>query len=135
MVALLGRAAQSVYWIFSLCLFVMLVMFNFNFEGDTLVLIAPVPDHCYLLTLYDVSNSYIEYLVSATIQCRSVSKAPRGIGYPCRPLFYYIRVGFEGLKGMMHLKKHLVILFEGDVPNSASDGVHFSTYLHRYGVW
>ena len=33
-----------------LCLFVVLVDVRFPFEGKTLVLITPVPDHCYFFT-------------------------------------------------------------------------------------
>ena len=32
------------------CLFVVLVIFQFPFEGKTLVLITPVPDHCYFFS-------------------------------------------------------------------------------------
>ena len=40
-------AAHSVNHVLSLlCIFVILVVSNFGFEGETLVLIAPVPDHC-----------------------------------------------------------------------------------------
>ena len=33
-----------------LCLFVVLVDFQFRFEGKTLVLITPGPDHCYFFS-------------------------------------------------------------------------------------
>ena len=42
-------AAHSVYHMFSLyivCIFVILVVSHFGFEGGTLVLIASVPDYC-----------------------------------------------------------------------------------------
>ena len=46
-----------------LCLFVVLVDFQFPFEGKTLVFITPVPDQCYLFsysqTLFAILHVYI----------------------------------------------------------------------------
>ena len=46
-----------------LCLFVILVDFQFRFEGNTLVLITPVPDRCYFFsyiqTLFAILLVYI----------------------------------------------------------------------------
>ena len=48
---------RAVYWLICspcavliLCIFVVLVDFQFRFEGNTLVLITPVPNHCYLFS-------------------------------------------------------------------------------------
>ena len=42
--------------LFVLCIFVIVVIFPFRFEGNTLVLIATVPGHCLLLYFYLVRN-------------------------------------------------------------------------------
>ena len=49
--------------LFVLCLFVILVDSHFGFEGKTLVMIAPVPDHCnffsYGQTLFAIISLHI----------------------------------------------------------------------------
>ena len=40
------------YVLFVLCLFVILVISHFGFDGGTLVLIASVPGHCLPFSLY-----------------------------------------------------------------------------------
>ena len=37
---------------FNKCMSVSLVVFHFGFEGGALVLVAPVPGHCLLVTCY-----------------------------------------------------------------------------------
>ena len=51
MATLWERAAHSVDLI--LCLFVILVVSHFDFEGRTFVLIAPDPSHCLLFTFIE----------------------------------------------------------------------------------
>ena len=46
--------------LFLLCLFVILVISHFGFEGGIWVLIAPVPGHCLLVTF---SHSYQDHFV------------------------------------------------------------------------
>ena len=60
---LLEKAAHSVDHMFSI------VISRFGFEGGILVLIAPVPGHCILVTL----NKYMEGLGSVTIKQCSLS--------------------------------------------------------------
>ena len=51
MATFLERATHSVNRVCSLyCLFVILVISHLSFDGKTLVLIAPAPGHCSLLT-------------------------------------------------------------------------------------
>ena len=52
MVTFWERDAHSVYRMYSLYFnIVILVISHFGFEGGTLVLIAPVPGHCFSFTL------------------------------------------------------------------------------------
>ena len=53
-----------------LCLFVILVISHFGFDGRTLVLFSPVPGHClpFYLTLY---KKNVACLSKAVIKCRN----------------------------------------------------------------
>ena len=61
------RAVHSVYRMFSLSFgIVILFIVNFDFEGETLVLIAPVPGHCLILT-FNILSIFIFRLVLAMV--------------------------------------------------------------------
>ena len=69
MVTIWERAPHSVNHVFSLCcLFVVLVVSHFSFEGRTLVLIASVPGHCLPFTFETFSKNHechLQYLLIA----------------------------------------------------------------------
>ena len=46
------------YFLFVICLFVILVIFHFDFEDGTLVLNASVPGHCLPFTFQSLTQSW-----------------------------------------------------------------------------
>ena len=62
MVTFWENAAHFVYCRFSLYFdIVSLVISHLGFEGDNLILIVPVPDHCLSFIFLNHSNSYLAY--------------------------------------------------------------------------
>ena len=56
-----------------LCLFVALVDFQFRFEGKTLVLTTPVPDHCYFfLNSQTLSAILLVYIFNKFCICSAL---------------------------------------------------------------
>ena len=81
------RAALYVNCMFDLCLFVILVVSHFCFEGMTLVLIAPVPGQCLPFTFWrDKSQK--------TWASRGVRKSVLGVshqdGFPTRSVTNWV---------------------------------------------
>ena len=55
------------YVLFVLCIFVVLVISRFGFEGATLVLIVSVPGHCLPFTIHQISKSLFPNFIADTI--------------------------------------------------------------------
>ena len=90
----MGRVAHSVnvlHVFFELCLLVILLISHFGFEGETLVLVAPVPGHC-LPFCFSRKVSDREMFADLIVMCQFLIEVISYFGFDGRNFVFIVLV-------------------------------------------